>query len=380
MTLFFPTYRRFPVLFVKGDGCWLYDAGGKKYLDMFSGIGVTSLGHSHHEVTKVIKEQAEKHLHLSNLLWCPAQLDFAQELLKTVSFDAKVFLTNSGAEAIETAIKLARLWGKRERWKILVFRGSFHGRTMGALSATSKFRDQFEPLVPGFEFVDIDIKAVKKILGKDFCAVLIEPIQGEAGIKLYPDGFLEELWELCRRRSVLLILDEIQTGVGKTGKFWAFENFGIEPDVFVSAKALGGGLPLGACIARKELAELMNPGTHASTFGGNPLACAAGKVTIKLVKKMLPDVKRKGKKLKDKLKKIVGNREVRGMGLMLGVEFKDMLKTPEDVLKATNFFFQQGILVNFAGTALRIMPPFTIKDYEIELFLEVLEKSVKCTL
>src|SRR5579864_4587712 len=273
------TYGCLPLAFVRGEGAYLYDSEGNRYLDFFCGLAVTSLGHAHPRVVRAIKEQADKLTHVSNVFHTEPYARLASRLSKLFG-DGRLFFCNSGAEAVETAIKLARRWGhsKGGRFEILTTLGSFHGRTIGALSATGqeKYHQGFLPLVPGFKLVNYDdIAAMEKAIGDQTVAILVEPIQGEGGVVVPNPDYLKRLRELCDRANLLLILDEVQTGTGRTGKFFCYEHAGIKPDIVTLAKALGGGLPIGAMIAKPEIASALTPGSHGTTFGGNPVACAA---------------------------------------------------------------------------------------------------------
>jgi predicted acetylornithine/succinylornithine family transaminase len=377
--LFINTYTRYPILIQKAKGVFIYSEG-KKYLDLIGGIGVIALGHSNKEVLKEIKRQLNLFMHVSNLFWQEPQIKFANEFLKTLDGNYKIFLSNSGAEAIEAALKFAKLPFSESKRGFLAFYGSFHGRTHGALSATWKedFRKPFYPLLPNFNFVEYgNLEQVENELKKNtYCAVIVEPIQGEAGVISPPPGFLYELKKLCERYETLLIVDEIQTGVGKTGKFWAYEWENIKPDILVSSKAIGGGLPLGVTAVSEEISRLVKPGMHASTFGGNPISCAAGKVVIKKVnsKKLLKDVLSKGEYLKKELKKI--GFEVEGKGLMLGVKLGEIKREPQDI---RDFFLERKVIVNvikthLGETKIRILPPLIISKKELDLFLEAVEE------
>jgi acetylornithine/N-succinyldiaminopimelate aminotransferase len=380
--LFINTYTRYPILVQKAKGVFIYSEG-KKYLDLIGGIGVIALGHSNKEVLKEIKRQLNLFMHVSNLFWQEPQIKFANEFLKTFDGNYKIFLSNSGAEAVEAALKFAKLPFSESKRGFLAFYGSFHGRTHGALSATWKedFRKPFYPLLPNFNFVEYgNLEQVENELKKNtYCAVIVEPIQGEAGVISPPPGFLYELKKLCERYETLIIVDEIQTGVGKTGKFWAYEWENIKPDILVSSKAIGGGLPLGVTAVSEEISKLVKPGMHASTFGGNPISCAAGKVVIKKVnsKKLLKDVLSKGEYLKKELKKI--GFDVEGKGLMLGVKLGEIKKEPQDI---RDFFLERKIIVNvikthLGETKIRILPPLIISKKELDLFLEAVEELKK---
>jgi acetylornithine/N-succinyldiaminopimelate aminotransferase len=378
--LFLNTYQRYPFLVKKAEGAFIYSKN-RKYLDMITGIGVMSLGHSDKDVKKEILKQLKLHLHLSNLFWQKSQIEFAKEFLSTLKGKYKIFLSNSGAEAVETAIKIAKLPFDEKRRKFLAFYGSFHGRTHGALSLTWKedFRKPFEPLIPGVKFIPYgDIETAYNELKKlEFAGVIVEPIQGEAGVITPPEGFLKNLKSACEETGTLLILDEIQTGAGKTGKFWCFEWENIEPDILVSSKAIGGGLPLGVTAVSDKIAELIKPGMHASTFGGNPLSCSAGKITIRKIKKMLKNVLKKGEILKKEIEGI--GFEVSGKGLMLGIIVGKISKEPREI---NEFFLNEGIIINTIRTPteeirIRILPPFIISEREISMFVDVLKKFKK---
>jgi len=380
--LFINTYTRYPILVQKAKGVFIYSEG-KKYLDLIGGIGVIALGHSNKEVLKEIKRQLNLFMHVSNLFWQEPQIKFANEFLKTLDGNYRIFLSNSGAEAVEAALKFAKLPFSESKRGFLAFYGSFHGRTHGALSATWKedFRKPFYPLLPNFNFVEYgNLEQVENELKKNtYCAVIVEPIQGEAGVISPPPGFLYELKKLCERYETLLIVDEIQTGVGKTGKFWAYEWENIKPDILVSSKAIGGGLPLGVTAVSEEISKLVKPGMHASTFGGNPISCAAGKVVIKKVnsKKLLKDVLSKGEYLKKELKKI--GFEVEGKGLMIGVKLGEIKKEPQEI---RDFFIERKVIVNvikthLGETKIRILPPLIISKKELDLFLEAVEELKK---
>jgi acetylornithine/N-succinyldiaminopimelate aminotransferase len=373
--LFINTYTRYPILVQKAKGVFIYSEG-KKYLDLIGGIGVIALGHSNQDVLKEIKRQLNFFMHVSNLFWQEPQIKFANEFLKTLDGNYKIFLSNSGAEAVEAALKFAKLPFSESKRGFLAFYGSFHGRTHGALSATWKedFRKPFYPLLPNFNFVEYgNLEQVENELKKNtYCAVIVEPIQGEAGVISPPPGFLYELKKLCERYETLLIVDEIQTGVGKTGKFWAYEWENVKPDILVSAKAIGGGLPLGVTAVSEEISRLVKPGMHASTFGGNPISCAAGKVVIKKVnsKKLLKDVLSKGEYLKKELKKI--GFEVEGKGLMLGVKLGEIKREPQEIKIIVNV-----IKTHLGETKIRILPPLIISKKELDLFLEAVEELKK---
>lgn len=372
-------YARFPVAFVRGEGARLFDADGKEYLDFLGGIAVALLGHAHPGVARAVSEQAAALVHVSNLFHVPVQSEVAK-LLSEATTGGKVFFCNSGTEANEAAIKLARKWGSDRRsegtFEIVAVDGSFHGRTYGSLSATGqpKFHIGFAPMVPGFRAVPFgDLPALDAALTDRTCAFLVEPIQGEIGVRMHPSGYLAAAARMCRDRSILLIADEIQTGMGRTGEMLACSRLGISPDIVTLAKGIANGLPLGAVIARDAVAEAFVPGTHGSTFGGNPVCCAASKVVFETLSEpgFLDGVRRRGDRFRDALAALAARRtdvrEVRGMGLMLGVEMA--CETKPIAAKA----LEAGLIVNgTAGTILRFLPPLTVTDGEIDRALEIL--------
>ncbi|MCD6581280.1 MAG: aspartate aminotransferase family protein, partial [Desulfuromusa sp.] len=283
------TYGRYPLVAAAGEGCWLTDIDGKKYLDFLAGVAVNNLGHCHPKVVAALQDQAGKLLHCSNYFHIPQQIELA-EILCTHSFGDRVFFCNSGAEANEAALKLVRKYSADKygdnRSEIITAQGSFHGRTIATISATGqeKIRSGFSPLVPGFKYVPFgDIQAIKAAITPQTCAIMLEPIQGEGGINLPPEGYLQAVRELCNERELLLIFDEIQVGLGRTGYLFAYQHDNIEPDVMTLAKALAAGPPIGAMVAREEYAAALSPGTHGSTFGGNPLIAAAGVAAMKVL-------------------------------------------------------------------------------------------------
>ena len=308
------TYARIPVAFVKGQGCRVWDQDGRVYLDFLAGIAVTALGHSHPRVVESLKEQAEKIFHTSNLYHIEPQIALAEQLVAH-SFADKVFFCNSGTEANEGAIKLARRYSSErfgpEKTTILCMKNSFHGRTLGSLSATGqeKFQKGFGPLVPGFSFVPFnDLPALDQNWDQTVCAVMMEPIQGEGGVRVPDPDYLKEVKKRCRERQALLILDEVQTGLGRTGTLFAHEQFDVQPDIMTLAKALGNGLPIGALLTTEEVADAFQPGTHAATFGGNPLVTAVAQTVLSIILEegFLPGVRRIGAYFKDRLMQLTG--------------------------------------------------------------------------
>ncbi|HEX3036337.1 MAG TPA: acetylornithine transaminase [Thermodesulfobacteriota bacterium] len=380
------TYNRYPVVITGGEGCWIWDTEGKRYLDFITGIAVTNLGHNHPAITGAIAEQSKKLIHVSNLFYTEPQIELAEILVKN-SFADKVFFCNSGAEANEGAIKLARKWGEANggRYKIVSARGSFHGRTLGALSATGqeKYQKGFKPLTGGFKFVSYGkVEPLKKALRDEkVCAVILEPIQGENGVVIPPDDYLPEVREICMERKVLLILDEVQVGLGRTGRLFAYEHYGVEPDVMTLAKALGGGIPTGAVLARDEVAIYLTPGSHGSTLGGNPLAMSSGCAVLKTIlgDGLLDNAANMGAYFLDKLKTLEGRygkliKEVRGKGLILGVELKDKDRAKEAAKKC----FEKGLLMILTEERVfRILPPLIVKKEEIDFAVEKLDESFR---
>ncbi len=364
-------YSRFPITIVEGKGARVKDDEGREYIDLVAGIAVNVLGHCHPAVVEAITEQASRLIHCSNLYYNEPQAEAAKLLAETAPGDLnRVFFCNSGTESMECAIKLARKYTGRT--KFIAFEHGFHGRTLGSLSATWKpeFREPFEPLVPGFEHVPYgDLDAVEEAIDEDTAGVIVEPVQGEGGVRVPPEGFLKGLRELCDEYGALLIVDEVQTGMGRTGRFFAFEHEGIVPDIVCLAKGLGGGVPVGATIAREEVAEAFEPGDHGSTFGGNPLACAAVVATVRTVlEEDLPKAaERKGELAMEILSEIEDHVvEVRGKGLMIGIEVGDEDRAEEIARE----MLDRGVLVNVtSGDVIRLVPPLVIEEEELETAL-----------
>src|SRR5918992_1627837 len=374
------TYARTPIALVRGKGTKVWDADGKEYLDFLAGIAVNSLGHCHPAVVRAIREQSKKLLHVSNLYHILPQSELARELCRH-SFANRAFFCNSGAEANEAAIKLARRYGLEKlggKHEILSMHNSFHGRTLATLTATGqeKIRAGYDPLPVGFRQVPYnDLGATEAaIYGQKTVGILVEPIQAEGGVIVANEIYLLGLRELCDQRGLLLIFDEVQTGMGRTGKLFGYEHFGVKPDIMTLAKALGGGLPLGAMLAREEVAKSFMPGSHASTFGGNPISCAAGLAVMAALLKggVLKNCVQMGKYLTKGLealkKRFSFMREIRGKGLLIGVELSI------EGSKIADVCIQEGLLLNCtASKVLRFAPPLTIRKSEIDRGLAILE-------
>jgi acetylornithine/N-succinyldiaminopimelate aminotransferase len=374
------TYTRMPAIFVKGKGSILTDVHGKKYLDFFPGWGVSNLGHCHPKVMGAVREQIGKLIHIPNNLYNPFQAKLAKELIR-VSFPGKIFFCNSGTEANEAAIKFARAYGEGKRFEIITTLNSFHGRTMGALSATGQLKHQngFAPLVPGFKHVPFnDIKALEAAVTDKTIAIHLELIQGEGGINVASKDYVKAIRKICDEKNILLIADEVQTGMARTGFMFGYQHYGITPDVMCLAKALGGGLPIGCMIVKKEIADTFKPGMHGSTFAGSPLICQAAIGTLKAIHadKIMPNVKKMGPylvaKLEDLKKKHSIIKEVRGVGLMIGAEL---------TIDGTNIFkecFNRGLIINCTqGNVLRIMPALNVTKKQIDKAMFILDKAME---
>jgi len=364
------TYRREPIVLVKGRGAVVWDIEGREYIDCVGGIAVNTVGHCHPYVVEAIKKQAEKIIHTSNLYYNELQPVLAMELSKRSGMD-KFFFCNSGTEAVEAALKLARK--KSGKRNIIAARGSFHGRTMGALSVTSneKYRKPFEPLIPGVKWVDYnDADAIRRSIDENTAAVILEPVQGEGGVNVPSKDYLREVREICDEKGVLLIFDEVQTGFGRTGEWFAFQLFNVRPDIITMAKGMAGGFPMGAIGAIEEVASAFEPGNHASTFGGNPLACAASLATIKAIEEgdLLRKCREDGAYFLRRLREIKSERieEVRGLGMLIGVEMRDACA---DIVAKMR---EKGVLVNcIQEKVIRLAPPLVITREQID---EVVEK------
>lgn len=369
------TYVRSPLVITKGKGSRVWDVEGHEYLDLFPGWGVSGVGHNHPWVMSALRGQSQRVIHVSNNYYHPLQAKAAKKLVD-VSFDGKVFFTNSGAEAVETAVKLTRRWGKG-RYEIIVMEQSFHGRTMAALSATgqSKYQQGFEPLLPGFVRVPFnDLAAVEQAITPTTCAILVEPIQGEGGLRVASEEFLRGLRRLCEAHKLLLIFDEIQTGMGRTGKWFAFQHSGVEPDLLLLAKTLGGGFPIGAVIAKRAVADVLTPGTHATTYGGSPLGCACVLAVFEAVEKqgLLQRVNLFSSMVFERLGELKARtpiiKEVRGRGFMIGIELTIDGRPIVDACRA------KRLLINCTQEkVLRLLPAMTITKVQLERALSILE-------
>lgn len=383
------TYAPLDVTFERGEGVYLWDTKQQKYLDALSGIAVCGLGHAHPAVTKTICEQAAKLLHTSNLYQIDKQQHLADQLCE-VSGMSRVFFSNSGAEANEAAIKIARLYGHKnniDKANIIVMENSFHGRTMATLSATGNRKVQagFEPLVQGFVRAPYNnIDAIKNIAdnNNDVVAILVEPIQGEGGIQIPDQNYLNQLRDICDQKNWLLMLDEIQTGMGRTGQWFAFQHNNIQPDVITLAKALGNGVPIGACLANEKAGEVLQPGNHGSTFGGNPLMCTTASTVIDTIKteNLLTNANSMGEYIisafKDKLAQLDGVREVRGLGLMIGIELDtDQLK--QESTNLVKLALEKHLLINVtAGNVIRLLPPLIINQQQADTIVNTVSELV----
>ena len=378
-----PTYNRAPMAFVRGEGSWLWAEDGRRFLDIGAGIAVNALGHANPELVAALTEQAGKLWHVSNLYRIPEQERLAEALVAKTFADT-VFFTNSGTEAAELCIKMARKYhyekGQPERTQILTFEGAFHGRSSGAIAAvgSEKMTKGFGPLLPGFKQLKwADIDAVRAAISDQTCAVMIEPVQGEGGIRVAPDQFLKDLRALCDATGTLLILDEVQCGMGRTGKLFAYEWSGITPDIMMVAKGIGGGFPLGAVLATENAASGMVAGTHGSTYGGNPLACAVGAKVMEIISDdaFLAEVNRKAALFRQGLESLVASHpasleEVRGEGLILGLKCKAI---NTDIVKAG---YAIGLLtVPAADNVIRLLPALNIPDAEIAMALTLLDQA-----
>ena len=381
-----PVYPRCGVRPVRGEGCYLYGEQGERYLDFASGIAVNALGHGHPKLVKAIADQAATLMHVSNLYGSPQGEHFARRLVEA-SFADTVFFTNSGAEAVECAIKTARRYhfanGNPERHTLVTFDTAFHGRTLGTISATNqaKMRDGFEPLLPGFAYAQFnDLAGALALIDDHIAGFLVEPIQGEGGIRPATDAFLQGLRKACDEHGLLLVLDEVQCGYGRTGKLFAHEHYGIVPDIVAVAKGIGGGFPLGACLATEEAAKGMVSGTHGSTYGGNPLAMAAGEAVLDVILEpgFLENVAAMGERLRAGLEQMIPNHDhlfdaVRGKGLMLGIKLKS-----DSRRFVAHCRDNHGLLTVAAGeNVVRILPPLVIEERHVAECIERLSEAAR---
>jgi len=375
------TYKRYEVCFVRGRGQYLWDDKGKKYLDFFAGLSVCNLGHCHPKIIKSVHNQVDKLIHTSNLYYHKQQIELAELIIKRSFRNGKVFYSNSGAEANECAIKLARKYGNltKNGSEIIVFNNSFHGRTIATLTATGqkKFHDGFQPLVPGFKYAEFNnIESVKKLINKKTSAIMIEPIQGEGGIIPAEKEFLVELRTLCNKHNLILIYDEVQCGLGRTGELFAYQYYNVEPDIFTLSKSIANGLPLGVTVVKKKYSELFNRGDHGSTFGGNIVSCSAAIEVIKLLnKKYLDKIKIKSGYLINKLIELKSRhkiiKEVRGVGFMLGMELNI---SGTDIVKEC---LKHGLVINCTqDRVLRFLPPFVITRSDIDKAISILDTTL----
>lgn len=377
---YMPVFSRYPLVLTKGEGLYVYDANGKKYLDFLAGIAVNVVGHGHKKLVAAIAEQAAKLIHVSNLYHTIPQTTLAKTLAQLSGLD-RVFFANSGAEANEGAIKLARKYGKTlnpDRVEIITTENCFHGRTLATLTATAqpKYQKGYEPLPQGFRYIPYnDIGALEKQVTDKTCAVILEPIQGEGGVNIPDAGYLEKAGEICRSRGALLVLDEIQTGMGRTGKLFAFQHTKLKPDIVTMAKGLGGGVPIGAFLATEKVASVFAPGDHGTTFGGNALATAAANAVLDIIaeERLLDNAESMGQYLLQTLRKLQAKypalvTEVRGLGLMVGMK---LTKPGKDIV---NQCMDKGIIINCtAGDVLRFVPPLTIQKTHVDEMVSVLD-------
>lgn len=371
------TYTRVGPVFIKGKGSWLWDDKGKAYLDLFPGWGVSILGHSHPKISRAVNQQSKNMIHLPNNLFAKEQGLLAKEIVN-LSFPAKVFFANSGAEAVEGAIKLSRLFGKGKKYEIITMKNSFHGRTFGALSATAqaKYKSKFKPILAGFKEAKFnDFESFKALVSKKTIAVLLELVQGEGGVNVADKIYIKSLAQYCKKHKLLLIVDEVQTGMGRTGKVFCYQNYSFSPDIMILSKGLGAGLPISALVVKKSIADIIKPGMHASTFGGSPLVSKASLETFKVIRqeKLLENVKVMGKYLQKKLfdlkEKFSIIAEIRGMGLMLGLELSG------DSYPVFLGCLKKNLIINSTHkNVLRIMPALNVTKKEIDKGLKILEQ------
>ena len=377
------TYKRFPIVLVKGSGAKVWDSNGKEYLDFVAGIAVCSLGHSHPKVVEAIKKQVEILTHVSNLYHIKPQILYARKLIEN-SFAHKAFFCNSGAEANEAAIKLARKYAYENmgkgKYELITMKDSFHGRTMATVTATgqTKFQVGFAPLLEGFKYVPFDdISALRDAITDKTCGVMLEPIQGEGGVKIPDDKYLSEVRRICDEKGILMILDEIQVGMARTGTLFAYEHYNVEPDIVTLAKAVGNGFPIGVMMSTDRLASAFQPGSHASTFGGNPLAMAAALATMETILNdgILENVRKVGSYFLKKLHELKNRssviKEIRGRGLIIGIEISI------DGSPIVNACMDRGLLINCTGgSVLRFVPPLTITEKDVDAAVAILGEVI----
>lgn len=373
------TYTRANLVMTKAKGSWVWGANGRVYLDFFPGWAVSGLGHCHPRVVKAIRQQAKRIIHVSNNYYHQPQARLA-ERISLNSFGGKVFFCNSGAEANETAFKVARAFGNPQRYEIISMDNSFHGRTLACVAATgqAKYRKGFDPIPEGFKIIPFnDQKALTEAISEKTVAIILELIQGEGGINVADKDYIKYARDLCTKNNLLLIIDEVQTGMGRTGKLFCYQNYAVEPDVMTLAKSLGGGMPIGVTVVQKKIANILHPGMHASTFGGSPIVCAASLAVFDAIEKerLLKNVEKMGSYLQQELLKLKDQqpviKDVRGMGLMLGVEL--LMNAP----RAYEYCLQKGLLINCTqGNTLRIMPPLNVTKPEVNQALEILREAI----
>lgn len=378
---YMPVFARYPMVISHGEGAYVTDTDGNRYLDFFAGIAVNALGHAHPNLVKAVTEQAAKVIHCSNLYYTEVQAQLIEKLAALSGLD-KIFLANSGAEANEGALKLARKYGKTisaDKYEIITANHCFHGRTLMTLTATAqpKYQAGYEPLPQGFTYIDYnDIAALEAVISDKTCAVVLEPIQGEGGVNVPADDYLQKVRALCDKHGALLIFDEVQTGIGRTGKMFAYEHFGVKPDIVTLAKGLAGGVPIGAFLASDKVANAFHPGDHGSTFGGNPLACAAAKAVIDTIleDKLLDNVTEVGAYLMARIEELGAKypeiiRSVRGKGFMVGVE---LTREGRAIVQAC---LDAKLIINCtAGNVLRLVPSLTIGRQQVDEMITILDE------
>jgi len=371
------TYTRTPLVITKGKGIKVWDENGVEYLDFFPGWAVSGIGHCHPRVVKALQKQAGELIHVSNNFYSQNQAKLAEVIIKN-SYPGKVFFANSGAEAVEGGIKLARKYGNPDRNEIISFKGSFHGRTLAAITATAqpKYSEPFKPLPGGFKYAEFsDIESVKSLISDKTCGIIIELIQGEGGINVATQEFVEYLRKITLEKDIVLIFDEVQTGMGRTGELFCYKNYGVTPDVMLLSKALGGGVPISAIVVAEKFKDILVPGTHAATFGGSPIVCAASLATFEAIEKenLLKNAIEMGEYLRGKLEELKTKypviKEVRGKALMLGVELNT------EGVEIINACFEKKLLINCTqGKVLRIMPPLTVTKKDIDKAVSIIDE------